>query len=186
MKQRQFDPLKLDVEAFARDAGQLEGEWSMVDLPRLAESASEESPAASWPPLRWSVRGERLTPRAAEPQTWLHLEAEAIVSLVCQRCLQPYAQPLAVQRSLRFVRDEDLAAQLDADSDEDVLAMSRSLDLRELIEDELLLELPLVPRHEECPQPLVHADEELLEPEQDEKPNPFAALAALKGKGRPQ
>ena len=186
MKQRQFDPLKLDVEAFARDAGALAGEWSMTDLPRLAESASEESPAAAWPPLRWSVRGERLSPRAAEPQTWLHLEAAATVSLVCQRCLQPYAQPLSVQRSLRFVRDEDLAAQLDADSDEDVLAMSRSLDLRELIEDELLLELPLVPRHEECPEPLVHADEELPEEAQEDKPNPFAALAALKGKGRPQ
>ncbi|HLO95563.1 MAG TPA: DUF177 domain-containing protein [Burkholderiaceae bacterium] len=186
MKQRQFDPLKLDVEAFARDAAELQGEWSMVDLPRLAESASEESPAAAWPPLRWAARGERLTPRAAEPQTWLHLEAEATVSLVCQRCLQAYAQPLSVQRSLRFVRDEDLAAQLDADSDDDVLAMSRSLDLRELIEDELLLELPLVPRHEECPEPLVHADEDLPEPAEDDKPNPFAALAALKGKGRQQ
>lgn len=186
MKQRQFDPLKLDVEAFARDAGALEGEWSMVDLPRLAESASEASPAAGWPPLRWTVRGERVTPRAAEPETWLHLTAEATVSLVCQRCLHPYAQPLSFERSLRFVRDEDMAAQLDADSDDDVLAMSRSLDLRELIEDELLLELPLVPRHETCPEPLVHAESELPEPAPEDKPHPFAALAALKGKGRPQ
>lgn len=186
MKQRQFDPLKLDVEAFARDAGQLEGEWSMVDLPRLAESAPPESPADAWPPLRWAARGERVTPRAAEAQTWLHLDAEATVTLVCQRCLQPYAQPLAFERSLHFVRDEELAAQLDADSDDDVLAMTRSLDLRELVEDELLLELPLVPRHDTCPQPLVHAEDELPEPTEEDKPNPFAALAALKGKGRPQ
>ena len=186
MKQRQFDPLKLDVEAFARDGGRLDGEWSMVDLPRLAESAPPESPAATWPPLRWSVRGERVTPRAAEAQTWLHLEAEATVSLVCQRCLQAFAQPLAFARDLRFVRDEDLAAQLDADSDDDVLAMTRALDLRELIEDELLLELPLVPRHEQCPEPLVHVDDELPEPAEEDKPNPFAALAALKGKAPKQ
>ena len=34
-----------------------------------------------------------------------------------------------------------------------MLALSRALDLRELVEDELLLALPLVPRHEVCPEP---------------------------------
>jgi uncharacterized protein len=59
-----------------------------------------------------------------------------------------------------------------------VLALSKNLDLRELIEDELLLALPLVPRHEDCPQPLRvgHAPD----PEPDARPNPFAALGALK------
>ena len=45
-----------------------------------------------------------------------------------------------------FVRGEDAAAELDAESDFDVLTLTRSLDLRELVEDELLLALPLVPR----------------------------------------
>ena len=58
---------------------------------------------------------------------------------------------LHIEKALRFVHGEDAAAELDADSDDDVLASSRSLDLRALIEDELLLALPLVPRHEACP-----------------------------------
>ena len=48
---------------------------------------------------------------------------------------------------------------------------------RELIEDELLLAMPIVPRHEVCPEPLVATVDELPD---DPAPNPFAALAALK------
>jgi uncharacterized protein len=50
------------------------------------------------------------------------------------------------------------------------------------VEDELILALPLVPRHDACPQPLAApatAEEPLAE-----RPNPFAALAALK-RGEP-
>jgi uncharacterized protein len=61
--------------------------------------------------------------------------------------------------------------------------MTRSLDLVSLVEDELLLALPLVPRHEVCPQPLPmsHGDDVQEEP----APNPFAALAVLKRGGPP-
>ena len=72
---------------------------------------------------------------------------------------------------------EDAAAQLDAASDDDVLALTRALDLRELIEDELLLGLPIVPRHDVCPAPLTPPTDMLVdEPES----NPFAVLAGLK------
>ena len=49
----------------------------------------------------------------------------------------------------------------------------------------LLLALPIVPRHELCPQPLPMAvGEEVLEDDVPERPHPFAALQALKsGKG---
>ena len=65
---------------------------------------------------------------------------------------------------------------MDAESEDDVLAISRSLDVPELLEDELLLALPLVPRHEVCPEPLPVPEEA---PE-EKAPHPFAALAALK------
>lgn len=181
MKPRSFDPLKLDVEAFARDGEPLAGEWPAATLERLAESAAPESDVAQWPPVRWSARGERLTPRGGEAQIWLELEAGAQVALTCQRCLQLVREDLSVVRRFRFVRDEHQAAELDMDSDDDVLALARNLDLRELVEDELLLALPVVPRHEVCPEPLPHANVDEDESEvADERPNPFAALAALK------
>jgi uncharacterized protein len=189
MKARVFAPRKLDIEAFARDGASLQGEWPAQDLARLAEVAAPESPASVWPAVRWTLVGEsRREPRSTEAQIWLKLEATASVSLTCQRCLQPVQEQLQLSHAFRFVRDEDEAASLDTDSEEDVLALTRSLDTLELLEDELLLALPLVPRHAVCPQPLpvptaeLPADEEV----EDERPNPFAALAALKGRGPAQ
>jgi uncharacterized protein len=183
MKPRDFSARKLDVEAFARDGASLQGEWPAQQLQRLAEVAAPEAPAAGWPNVQWVLQGERVEPRAAEPQIWLHLRAQASAMMTCQRCLQAVEAQLQVERSFLFVRDEDQAAALDADSEDDVLALTRSLDAQELVEDELLLALPLVPRHAVCPQPLSHAADELPDAV-DEKPNPFAALAALKGKAK--
>ncbi|ALT76206.1 YceD family protein [Paucibacter sp. KCTC 42545] len=182
MKEHVFLPRKLDVAAFARDGATLTGEWSAAELQRLADSGAPEAPAASWPAVRWILTGERREPRGAEAQVWLHLEAEAQVSLTCQRCLQPVQEALSLSRWYRFARNESEAAELDADSEDDVLVLSRSLDALEMVEDELLLSLPLVPRHEVCPQPLlVPQDEAADEPEAaEERPHPFAALAALK------
>ncbi|HQS64567.1 MAG TPA: YceD family protein, partial [Acidovorax defluvii] len=99
----------------------------------------------------------------------------------CQRCLTPVDVPLAVERSFRFVADEATAEALDDESEEDLLALSREFDLRELIEDELLMALPVVPRHDECPSavPLASSDDD-FEAASAEKPNPFAALASLR------
>ena len=60
----------------------------------------------------------------------------------------PVDVPLDVERSFRFVADEATAEALDEECDEDLLALGREFDLRELIEDELLMALPVVPRHE--------------------------------------
>jgi uncharacterized protein len=183
MKSRAFVPEKLDLAAFARDGASLEGEWPADSLERLADSGAPEAPAAGWPPLRWSLHGEIRQPKGGAAQTWLHMTAQAQVALTCQRCLQPVQEALDVDRWIRFVDTEAEAAALDVDSDDDVLALPRHLDARELIEDELLLALPLVPRHETCPEPLPVADDEPAADEEAEKPNPFAKLAALKRGG---
>jgi uncharacterized protein len=130
----------------------------------------------------WTAQFEARTQPGGAREPWLHLQAQARVWRDCQRCLQPVALDLAVDRSFRFVTDEDTAAALDADSDEDLLALSRQFDLRALLEDELLLELPLVPRHEACPEPLAAAVEPASEVASE---HPFAALAALKRPARP-
>lgn len=180
MKQRVFDPLRLDVAAFAAEAGGLEGEWPLAELPRLAEGAVPAPADAAPEPVRWAAEGEARPRRAAEPETWLHVEADAVVWLQCQRCLQPVREDLQVQRSFRFVRSETEAEAEDAESEEDVLVLTRSLDLRALVEDELILELPLVPRHEVCPEPLPMPTPDPPEAQAEVKPNPFAQLAVLK------
>jgi uncharacterized protein len=192
-----FDPLHLNVAHFAADAQEARGDWAVADLPRLAES---ECPLDAGSPLRAPVsadsprlptradkdRGRRVHWRAAgslrrvggEDQVWMHLQAGADVILQCQRCLLPLTQAVHVDRHFRFVADEDTAAALDDEIEDDVLVLSRSLDLRELVEDEMLLALPLVPRHDVCPEavPMQFGDVEAV----GEKANPFASLAILR------
>ncbi len=182
MKARVFNPLRLDVEAFAEADAELAGTWPLTELPRLAESGSAEAPPRPEDRVEWAVRGSCRRRAGAPPEWRIDLQARTHLRFDCQRCLLPVEVLVEAARPLRFVTGEAEAAALDADSDEDVLALSRALDLRELVEDELLLSLPLVPRHEACPA----EPQPRPQPAVDDgpaRPHPFAALAALKKSG---
>ena len=143
----EFNPLKLDVAAFARAQANLAGEWPLSELERLRAYVPHEGAPATLHPVRWVVRGEQRAMRGGAHEVWLHLDASLSLPMECQRCLRPVDEQVTVQRSVRFVADEGTAAELDAESEDDVLVLSRAFDLRWWIEDELILELPLVPRH---------------------------------------
>ncbi len=178
MKARSFDARHLDVAVFAEQAGQMSGELPLTKLSRLCDFAAPEALPGAQDMVTWEASGESRPTRGGPPQVWLHLRAQATLSMTCQRCLQPLPVPLDVVRDIRFVEGEDAAAEQDADSEDDVLAISASLSLPHLIEDELVLALPWVPRHEVCPEPLnlpPPSDEALVE-----QPHPFAVLAQLK------
>jgi uncharacterized protein len=182
MKARSYDPLRLDLENFIADGAAMQGRWPLAQFERLLDGWPADAPAPEGE-VQWSATGEQHKPKALEPERWLHLEARTQVWRECQRCLQPVALALALERSLRFVRTEDEAARLDAESEDDVLALERAFDLRALVEDELLLALPLVPTHEVCPEPLpMEAAAEEGDEASAQAAHPFAALAALKGK----
>jgi uncharacterized protein len=87
------------------------------------------------------------------------------------------AEAVEIDRWFRFVESEEVALAQDDDCEEDLLVMSPQFDLLNLLEDELLLDLPLVPMHERCPDSLP-----ALEQPEAVKPNPFAVLAGLKNK----
>lgn len=177
---RPHDALRLDVSAFIAEAAQLSGQWSGASLDRLADlqTPPQDTPLQD---IHWQASGSRVPVAGGEAELWLHLQARGGVWLTCQRCLQPFTEALAIDRRLRFVRGEAAAEALDAEIEDDVLALSKSLDLRELVEDELLLALPIVPRHDVCPQPLpVPLGESPAPDDVPERENPFAALQRLK------
>lgn len=171
----------LHVASFARAAGLQEGAFALSEFVRLHEMA--ESTAIS-EAVRFSVRGALRTDGAGTDEPWLHLAARTSLQLVCQRCLGPVDLPIAFERDFRFVANEALAAVEDEESEEDVLVLSKTFDLLELIEDELLMAMPPVPKHDVCPQPVrMQAADTDFEAPPDETPHPFAALQRLKDKG---
>jgi uncharacterized protein len=175
--ERVFTARRLDVKSFAEDAATLSGEEPVAMHPRLM---TETGGRGGDTPVAWSATGELRNPGHVHPEIWLHLSAGTTLSLTCQRCLMPVEIPVDIERSFRFAPDEEMAAAQDEESEEDVLALSRSFDLVELVEDELLMEMPLAPRHETCPPVSLAVADGDFESAATERENPFAALGKLK------
>ena len=72
--------------------------------------------------------------------------------LICQRCLTAFEHELNVVRQLVLVTSESQLPELDAeDPDVDVVVATEKMNVLDLIEDEIILSLPLAPRHHfEC------------------------------------
>jgi uncharacterized protein len=149
---KNWDPFRLDVRAFARESATLSGTTSLPDMPRLAaeQNAPTDGPGTE---VSWALTGYNKDLRGGAHQTWLHVAAQAHLGLVCQRCLETMTQPLVVDRSFRFVSNEQAADAEDDQAEEDLLVASLAFDAMTLIEDELILALPLVPRHDDCQPP---------------------------------
>lgn len=153
------DPIR-----FAAERGEASGSIEIANLARLPELLHDSAGE-----LTWQVRGER----DAEGRSFLKFEVHGHAGLTCQRCLERFDWSIAVRPVLRLVPagseipDEELEIEA-----YDTIEAERDLDLLELVEDELLLLVPLAPMHETCepPRPAgVTADE-----------SPFAVLAKLR------
>ena len=174
-----FNPHHLDIKAFAQAGVELRGQAPLAEWPRLlAEQFAGGADAAAG--VQWRLQGRMIPVAAGAPHVGLVLEAAVSLSLQCQRCLTSVVQKVVAEREFLFVADEATAEAMDEDCEADVLVISRDFDALSLVEDELILALPLVPRHEVCPQemPVAVADEAFEEA--SERPNPFAVLARLK------
>ncbi len=115
---------------------------------------------------------------AARGQELLTGTIDAGLMLVCQRCMQPFAWPLHVDLDLRLVRsdaeEEAVLQQADPYRVED-----DRLPLHELVEDEALLSLPMLPRCESCENAAQRLPEDptaVNVQSRDQVQNPFAAL----------
>jgi uncharacterized protein len=167
--------LSLELQPWAMAGGAATQTTSLAHLPRVAQACLplNEGETAL---CEWQLQSRLRHPDTLK-QLWLHLQARLDVKQTCQRCLLPMKIALTVDRHFRFVADEATALAEDDDCDEDLLSPASELTLQSLLEDELLLAMPLIPRHTTCDTPLPQsADHDL--------PHPFAALAGLK-LGRP-
>ncbi len=177
---RSFQAGRLNIKAFAQEGQALVQFTPLQTMKRLAQEAQGLQPDSV---VSWQAKAELREKSAAEPDIWLHLEAKTSIPLTCQRCMNAVPTALEVDQWYRFVASEDIAMAEDDQSEEDLLVMEPQFDLTALLEDELLMALPLVPMHAQCPPAValpVSRDEARDEP--GEKPNPFAALAQLKKK----
>ncbi len=107
----------------------------------------------------------------------LHLKATTHLPLLCQRSLEVYLEPVALDQQLGLIRDESEEASLLPEYEALLVGADGHLDLCDVIEDELILALPLVPTRPGAPLDYIEMADDEMEPPQA---NPFAALASLK------
>ena len=128
----------IDSLHFARTALELRGMLGMEKLPRLAKmQCSTEG-------LEYHLRGGR----ASNGKRCLRFSIRGSMQLLCQRCLDPLPVPIAIDAELQLA--ENLREILEAEDEIDRVLVSRRMDVGQLVEDEVILALPMVPRHETC------------------------------------
>jgi len=170
MSSREVDLAETVVDslAFAADGDCLSGYLSLSALPRLFDVLARQEGR-----IDCHLSGARVSVAGGEKRSVLHLRVTGRLELRCQRCLAEVPFDCAIDSRLLLVPEgsewpeDEMAA-----DDYDALLASRGLSVRELVEEEVLLALPLVPRHADC-----------LLPggvETENGPSPFAALAGLR------
>ena len=150
----------IDGLQFARGAGTLSGTLALAQLRRLAEMRCATKG------LSYAISGRT----DAEGRCWIRISASGALALECQRCLGPLDFRLALGSELLLTQDEREIANAGDDCDR-VLA-GRQMEVSKLVEDEVLLALPMSPVHDRCGGRQGSAA--------DRRPSPFAALAKLK------
>ncbi len=167
-----FIPEHVDPYRYADQGLALDGSIKMADTPRLSAAVSIVGKEDIAVKVQFGVDEQGIT--------FLKGQVKVQFSLQCQRCMQPYIYEIMSDFVLGVVKTLDEANAL-PESYEPAVTKEGQLALRELIEDEIILNLPMIPRHEPdtCPVKLPLTDSGL---EQERRENPFHVLAGLKDK----
>jgi uncharacterized protein len=159
----------IDSFELARSGRKMSGDIPVERLARLGEFLSSANGT-----LHYRINGLILDDGAAGAD----LELTATLPLVCQRCSESLEFKLDRTVRFRFVSSEEALNALPIDDDEvDAVVGSRTMNLYDWIEDEAILSLPLVPRHDGCEARLTAPMNTSNDPVA--RPNPFAALSSL-------
>ena len=169
-------PVHIDPIRMAETRRLLKGHVPFSELKRLGESLVETGGNVEVS-LEFGIDAEGIR--------YMNGRIRAVLMLECQRCLEPMPFDVDREFALGMVRNETEAEALPSHY-EPLQIDGQPLFLRDVLEDELLLSLPVVARHaeDECSVTLNEADapaeEEREDTGKEEKENPFSVLAGLK------
>ena len=128
----------IDSLQFARAALEQRGVLGLEQLSRLAKMH------CSTQGLEYHLRGGK----TSGGRPCLRVSVRGSVELLCQRCLDPFPVPIAIDAELQL--SDSVREISEADDEIDRVLASRHMDVGQLVEDEIILALPMVPRHETC------------------------------------
>ncbi len=161
----QIDPFRL-----ARQRRVITGELPLHRMKRLEPLVSDASGGVANVALEFGTDDMGVK--------FVHGRVTAALGMTCQRCLQPILQNVDAQFSLGLVTTRREADLLPPHYDP-LLVEQDHIPLVDVVEDELLLALPIVAMHEEGACSAAHGAHEVV-PEDMKQKSPFAILEQLK------
>lgn len=164
------EQVTVDSLEFARSGKSLHGTFGIAALGRLHDRLASTDGF-----VEYELAG--YTDDQGKPG--LHCRVRGTLNLICQRCLQPMAWKADLDSGLVLAASEAELAEDEEDPDApDRLLAQKDMKVQDLVEDELLLGLPLAPRHAEgqCG-PSISTG---AAPGDGEPASPFAVLAKCK------
>lgn len=164
-------PRRLDPRKMAHQHAFFRGSIPADALPRLQKAvASVDRVAAE---VEFSLGDDR--------EKLLRGTLDATVDVICQRCLEPFSQQIHSDFSIAAVWSEEEAKALASAYDPWIVGEGEG-DLYEILEEELLLSLPVVTFHQgDCIDAALLSSGESAAEEAESTPNPFQVLQQLKG-----
>ena len=171
-------PMQINNVEFAKKKHEINGIIESCQFSRLTDLIADEVGGATVSAITYHLTGELIPSAVGGDQAALVLTLIGNLNLKCQRCLT--AMPYEVDIKSKFVVMPDIQATSPLDEDgyegDDVeyLPADAQMQVLDLIEDELLLNLPTSPKHAEGQCSELSAIKEVG------KVNPFEALKALK------
>ncbi|GLR25895.1 YceD family protein [Limnobacter litoralis] len=188
-KVSQKEVVEFDAWAFCRAGGTISGYHDDLDFPRL----KNDPEITGFKVIEWQVKGYL----NRQGESVIHLAGEFEAGFHCVVCDEVVVQRIVFDRKLILAKSEQQADEKDQeidDEDVDYVACSGVVNLRDWLEDELLLVCPMFPKHDTCSSE-EHEQSGLsevnVEPgvQNDDEPpkkvhRPFADLGQLLKKGK--
>ncbi len=163
-------PAKINPRKWAEKGSSWTGDLPLSHFTRLVESL-QGSAGVVKVSMEFGVDEERIR--------FVRGDLHAQVEMTCQRCLEPVKLAVESDFSLGIVWHDEAAANLPSHYDP-LIVSDEFVEMLPVLEDELIISLPLVPLHEDCEVKTEYGEavEEVL----DERPasNPFDVLTQLK------
>lgn len=167
----QLLPHSVDALKFCQQRASVTGSVLLAALPRLSAELQR---------VDGIVQVELVFGLDEQSRKVIQGRIEAVLPLLCQRCMQGLDVPVSVDVQLGLVWTDEQAVQLPRSLDP-VQMETQEMDLYAIVEEELLLAMPLVAHHEQgvCEPPQLALQPQAEMPAEI-KDNPFQVLAALK------
>jgi len=165
----------IDVERAAQAGRRFAGEARIEWMPRVVDLLDEPAPDDE---IGFEISAELDGSSGAADIVRLDVQVHGVVPMTCQRTLKRYWQPIDSHSSVAVVAAEDQVSALPENLEPKLVPEGR-VKLVELVEDELLLALPLVPR-DPASAPVENVGDSFDPVEPDESESPFAELARLR------